>query len=132
DLLPVGAVLAQEFCINRDSVALLLEEARDGIAETRVGDPVHRVRFDREITARQLVLSLRSGLDARKPVRDGIVDRLIVAELEMKKRMVLGGAPVPAEETVAANEIQGSGDIRAGALRQDQQTAVGHVLAELR
>ena len=48
---------------------------------------------DRQIAARQLVLALRAGLDALEPVRDGEVDRLVVAELEMQERVVLDARP---------------------------------------
>ena len=55
----------------------------------------------RQIAARQLVLALGAGLDARQLVGDRVVDRLIVAELEMQERMVLDGAPVAAIDRVA-------------------------------
>ena len=50
----------------------------------------------RQVAARQLVLALRAGLDPREPVRDRVVDGLVVAELEMQERVVLDRAPVAA------------------------------------
>ena len=43
------------------------------------------------------MLALGAGLDARELVRDGIVDGLIVADLEMQERMMLDGAPMAAD-----------------------------------
>ena len=59
----------------------------------------------RQVAARELVLALGAGLDARELVRDRVLDGLIVAELEMQERVMLDRAPVAAVERVAADEI---------------------------
>ncbi len=46
-----------------------------------------------EDSPRDLVLALGAGLHAGELVGDRIFDRLIVADLEMQKRMLLDGAP---------------------------------------
>src|SRR6476646_5832867 len=47
-----------------------------------------------EISARDLVLALRPRLDGFQPAPDRKIDRLIVADLEMQKRMMFDRAPV--------------------------------------
>ena len=84
----------------------------------------------RQIAARQLVLALGAGLDARELVGDRVVDGLIVAQLEMQERMVLDGAPVAAIDRVGADEIDGAGDPAPGALGHHQQDAVAHLFAD--
>src|SRR5918993_1346734 len=76
----------------------------DRAPERRVCDVVGRISQHRAVAARELVLALRAGLDARQPVRDRVLDRLVVAELEMQERMVLDAAPVAAEEGFVAAE----------------------------
>ena len=69
----------------------------------------------RKVAARQFVFALRAGLDPGQLVLDRVVDGLIIAELEMQKRVVLDGAPVAAIDRVAADEIDGAGNPAAGA-----------------
>jgi len=54
----------------------------------------------RQVAARQLVFALRAGLDPFELVLNRVVDGLIVAELEMQKRVVLDRAPVAAVDRV--------------------------------
>ena len=63
----------------------------------------------RQIAAGDLVRSLRAGLHVLEAVGDGVVDGLVVARLEVQKRVMLDAAPVPSEEGVAADEIQCAG-----------------------
>ena len=55
----------------------------------------------RQIAAGELVRALRAGLDPREPMRDGEVDGLVVADLEMQEGMLLERAPIAAVERVA-------------------------------
>ena len=57
-------------------------------------------------------------------MRDRVVDRLVIAELEMQERVMLDGAPVAAEQSVRADEIDGAGDPAPGALGHHQHDAV--------
>ena len=86
----------------------------------------------RQVAAGELVLALGAGLDASQFLRDRELDGLVVADLEMQERVVLDRAPVAAVERVRADEIDGAGDPAAGALRHDQDDAVGHALADQR
>ena len=48
------------------------------------------------------MLALGAGLDAGELVLDGVLDGLVVAELEMQERVVLDRAPVAAEQRIAS------------------------------
>ncbi len=87
---------------------------------------MRRIGGVRHVSACQLVLALRAGLDADQSVLNGEVDGLIITDLEMQERVVLGRAPVAAVEGVAADEVDGAGDPAAGALGHHQEDAVGH------
>src|ERR1043165_4453577 len=76
-------------------------------AQRWIGDVVRRVSRLRQVTAGDLVLALRAGLDPAQAALDGKVDRLIVADLEMQERVVLDGAPVAAEQGVRADTVDG-------------------------
>ena len=92
-------------------LALAVEIVGDRAAQkAAIGDPVRRIGRDRQVAARQLVLALGAGLDARQAVLDGVVDRLVVADLEVQAGVVLDGAPVAAVEAVAADEVQRAGN----------------------
>ena len=95
--------------------ALARQIVGNGPPQPRIGDVMGRIGGVRQVAARELVLALGAGLDALEPVRDRIVDRLIVAELEMQERMMLDRAPVAAVERVRADEIDRAGDPAAGA-----------------
>src|SRR5665647_638924 len=76
----------------------------------RIGDEMRGIGGVRQVAARQLVFALRAGFDAAELMGDRKVDRLIIAQLEMQKRMVLDGTPVAAIERVGADEVDGAGD----------------------
>ena len=64
----------------------------------------------RNIAARQLMLTLCAGFDASKAMRDGKVDGLIIAGLEMEKCVVLQGSPIAPIKRVPADEVQRARD----------------------
>ena len=70
--------------------------------QRRIGDVMGRIGGPWHVAARNLVLALRAGLDVGQLMRDGVVDGLIIAELEVQERMVLDGAPVAAEQACAS------------------------------
>ena len=98
-----------------DRVPLVPQIVGDRLGETRVGELMRRIGERRAIAARELVLSLRAGLDPPQAAVKREVDRLIIADLEMKERPVLDRAPVAAVERVVADEIDGAGDVAARA-----------------
>src|SRR5476651_501660 len=69
----------------------------DRAAQPGIGDVMGGMGGDRQVAAGELVLALGPGLDTLELAIDGELDGLIVAELEMRKRMVLDGAPMAAE-----------------------------------
>src|SRR5215468_350419 len=89
-----------------DVGALALEGVGDRTPQGRVGDEMCRVRTGRQIAAGKLVLALGAGLDPRQPMRNGKLDRLVVADLEMQTGVVLDGAPIAPIETVATDQMQ--------------------------
>src|SRR5689334_12146843 len=86
----------------------------------------------RQISARELMLALRTGLDDLQPVLDREIDRLIVADLEMQERMMLDRAPVAAEQGVGADEVDRARDPSAVTLGHDKENVLAHALADQR
>src|SRR3990170_2200040 len=109
-----------------------LQVARDGGLEARIGKPVERVGSLGQVAARELMRALSAGLDAAKAMGNGVLDRLIIAELEVQARVMLDRAPVAPVQAIAADQVQGAGDGAAGALGEDQETTVRHGCAEQR
>src|SRR5690349_2426509 len=86
----------------------------------------------RQISARELMLALRTGFDNLQLVLDRKIDRLIVADLEMQERMMLDRAPVAAEQRIRADKIDGARDPSAVAPGHDQENVLAHALADQR
>src|SRR3974377_928776 len=107
--------LCELFARCRQVGALAFEKIIDCSPEPRIDDVMRRISCRRKIAARYLVLALRSRLDTRKPVLDGVLDGLVIAEFEMQEWVVLDGAPMPTEQRVGADEIDGARDPSAAA-----------------
>src|SRR6476661_2683043 len=105
-----SAVPARSVVATVRLAGLLLQEAGDGGAEGAVGDQVGAPGPDRGVAAVQLVGPLRAGFDARDAVRDRVVDRLVVAALEVEEAVLLEAAPEPAVEGVGAAQVEGGRD----------------------
>ncbi len=86
----------------------------------------------RHVAARQLVFALRTGFHSFQTLGQREIDRLMVADLEMQKRMILDAAPVPAVKRVRADKVDRTGNIAPLAFRHDQQHVIGHSLADQR
>ena len=97
-VLPERRRFAELFDLLSHGGALMLEEIRDRPPQLRIHDLVRRIGGGRQIAAGDLVLTLRARLDPGELVLDGVLDRLIIADLEMQERMLLDGAPVAAEQ----------------------------------
>ncbi len=78
------------------------------------------------------MLALRTGLDDLEAVGDGVVDRLIVADLEMEERHLAGRAPTRAVSRSFPMKLMASGNRLIAFGGKDQQHAIGHVFAEQR
>src|SRR4029079_14228340 len=91
---------------------------------------MHAVGLNREIAAGELMGALGAGLDPGEAMLNGVVDSLVVADLEMQTGMLLDGAPIAAIERIGANEVEGAGDGAAIALGEHEEDLVGHALAD--
>ena len=80
----------------------------------------------RHIAARDLVFALRARLHAGKALCDRIFDGAVIAELEMQAGMILDRAPVAAEKSLAADEIERPGDPAASAPGHHQEHVIAH------
>src|SRR6476646_5843337 len=88
------------------------------------------IGLTRQIAAGELVRSLGPCLDTGKPVLNGEVDRLVIADLEMQERVVLDAAPITAIERVGADEVERAGDVAPRALSEHEQHLVGHAVTQ--
>src|SRR5690606_25350547 len=118
--------LVQQPLLVVDGMAFLLEEPGNRLAQAGMADPMDGAGGGRDIAARQLVLALGAGLDRRQPVRQGEVDGLVVAELEMQERLLAGRAPVAPVEGVSADQAQGSRNRLVAVIGEHEDDAVGH------
>src|SRR6476620_5224743 len=93
-------------------------------------DQVRAIGRGGEIAAGKLVLALRSSFDDGEAVRNGEIDGLVVANLEMQVAVLLECAPIAAEQRILADEIQRAGDIAAIASGEDEKNIVLHDFAD--
>src|SRR6202045_1727091 len=83
--------------------ALALEIIGDAPPQRWIGDVMRRIGGGRHVAAGDLVPALPARLTARELVRDGIVDSLVIAQLEMQERVMLDRAPMAAEQCLRAD-----------------------------
>src|SRR5581483_584933 len=115
-----------------DIGALAFQVLVNGAAQAGIGDVMRGMRGARLVAARELVLALCTGLDDPEPMLDGVVDRLVVADLEMQERMMLDRAPVAPEQRVRADEVDRAGDPAVIAAGHHQEHVAGHATADQR
>src|SRR5690242_10191367 len=125
-----GGLLGKESDVTGDGAPLALEIIGDGTAKTGVGDVMGAIGLARQIAAGELMRALRPRLDAGQPVLNREVDRLVVADLEMQKGVLLDATPIAAVERIGADEVERTGDIAARPLGEHEQHLVGHAVAE--
>src|SRR3981081_1571755 len=88
--------------------AFMPEIVRYRAAQIGVGDVMRGIGGLRQISARELVLALRAGLYRFQAAPDRKVDGLVIADLEMQKRMMLDRAPVAAEQRIGTGKNGGA------------------------
>ena len=76
----------------------VLDEMLDWLAQKVLRKPVSRTRDLRDETSRDLVFTLRAGLEELQPVFDAIVDSPVITGLEMQEINLFDAPPVPAIE----------------------------------
>ena len=75
---------------------------------------------------------LRAGLHEFKPMGEREIDRLIVADFEMQKRMVLDASPIAAVKRIGTNEVECARNAFSIAAGKDEQNSVRHPLPDKR
>jgi hypothetical protein len=97
-----------------------------------VQDVVRRKGRDGQIAARDLVLALGPCLDARDAMGDRVVDRAVIAKLEMQEGRVHHRAPVAPVQRIGAAQVQGAGHGLPVALGQHEHDAIAKPFAKQR
>src|SRR5436190_13923388 len=95
-----------------------------------MADPVHAHRWCSVEAAEHLELAAGPGLDATKPVRDAVLDRGVVTDVEMEERNVAHRSPVAAVEDVALADVERARDHLAALTRDDEAEPVAPALAD--
>src|SRR5438094_2206733 len=118
-------VLDQLVDVMRDARALALEEMLDRARELRMREPVGGKRLHRQQAAEELVLALRAALEGFELAGNGVLDRLVVAALEVQQRHMLQRAPVAAVERALIAQEERTGDRPRVALREHHRDVRG-------
>ena len=93
---PKGQGLGQFLANGAHVTTLAAQIIRHGAAQAGIGDEMGRARRHRAIAPGELVLALCPGLDPRQTVGEGVIDGLVIADLEMQEGVILDAAPVAA------------------------------------
>src|SRR6185437_6319440 len=103
--LPERAVFRKLFDLLGHRFALADQIFAHRATQSRMNDVMRRIGRHRHVAAQKLVLALRPRLDALQPARDGEIDGLIVAGLEMEERHILKRTPVRPKITPPPNRF---------------------------
>src|SRR6266403_1020111 len=112
--------------------AFMSEIIRYRAAQIGIGDVMRGIGGLREISARDLVLALRARFDCFQTAPDRKVDSLVIADLEMQKRVMFDRAPVAAKQRFGADEIDGAGNPATVAPGHDERNVLSHGFADQR
>jgi hypothetical protein len=72
----------------------------------------------------------RAGFDPRQAIRDGVLDRLVVASLEVKELVLAATAPIAAIDRIAADQIERRANVPSVLFRHHQDDAPGERAAK--
>ena len=128
----VGRMSTQNIIELRDIFPFMNEKLGHRVPKSLMGDVVGGMGGDRNIAAGQLVLTLGAGFDTREIIGDGVVNGLMIADLEMQETMVFDAAPVAAKKRVRAYEVDGAGNVAPVALCHNEQDIAWHAAADQR
>ncbi len=109
---------------------LAFEEVPDGSRESRVGQEVSAVGRLCVEAAELLVLAAGTGLEAGETVADAVIDRCVVADVEVQVPHVAQSAPVAPVECVALGDVEGARDWLAVLERDDEDEPVTEAVAD--
>src|SRR5579862_3059314 len=107
-----------------DHLALALDKRRDRAAKAGIGDPVGAVGRRRQIAALQFMGALGARFDALQPALAGELDRPVIAAFEMQEAVFAVRPPVAPVDRVAAEDVEGAGDVVLAAPRHEQDHLV--------
>src|SRR5208282_4142506 len=114
-----------------DLAPLAREEVANRAAEALVRDVVRAVR-ERGIEAAQpLVFAAGARLEARDSVGDAMLDRRVVADVEVQVLQVFKTSPVASIEHARFLQVEGPGHQLAPAIGADQADVAPEALAHL-
>src|SRR5258708_9061481 len=113
-------------------VALAPEVLAHRAPEARVDEVMDAVRQRRQEPAHPLVLAARARFEARDLALDALFDRVVIANIEVQKRVFLGRAPGAAVERVGAREVERARDHPTALVgREDDLHVLFHAIANL-
>src|SRR5215208_6018377 len=107
--------------IVRNGLALMCQIVRHRFGETGIGEKMRGIGCLWKIAAGELVWPLSARFHPFQPTGDGEFYRLVVAGFEVKHGVVLDRSPIAAEQRVAADKIERTGDQLSLAPAHDEQ-----------
>src|SRR5687767_8038300 len=113
-----------------DRGALARQIVRNRLAKILIHDVMRRPGWLWKIAAQKLVAALCACFDALETARNGKIDGLVIAGLEMQERNVGQGAPVAAVQSRAVEEIQRPGNRLTFEPGDDQKNLLAHAGAD--
>ena len=122
--MPVWAVAFHGVDIPIYVTLFLIQVMADGGEEFRPRKPMRRPGADRHEATADLMLALRPRLEAGYPVRDTVVDALVITGLEVQCVVVRFAAPVTSVECVPSLVENSCRDGRTISLRKDKELVV--------
>lgn len=111
--------------------ALVMHKLGDGLTKDRVSNPVQTPGVHRLKAALYLVLALGTGVEARQPLRNTMVDAPVIAGLEEQELVFVTATPVASVESVLTLQKQCASHRCVVLLCQHQQQGIVHVFAQL-
>ena len=114
------ALLADPGDLPPDRPPLADEELPYRLGEPRIAEEVHAVGRLRVEAAELLELAAGARLEAADALARAVVDRRVVADVEVEEAVLLERPPVAAVEDVALPDVDRAGDVAAG-----ERAAVG-------
>ena len=78
------------------------------------------------------MLALGACFDTGKLMGNRVVDGLIIANLEMQKRVMFDRAPIAPVQAIATDDVQRARDVGSIALGHDEQAGLRHRLPKQR
>src|SRR6266446_7623562 len=90
--------------------ALAEQKIGDSLAQAGVADEVHTAGESRVEAPQPFVFAAGTGLEALDAVDDAVLDRRVVADIEMQERKVLEASPVTSVENSGLLQVNRAGD----------------------